>query len=1206
MSKHETRKRGSAILAFTLAALLALGTVSPALAANTAGSVGKYYSEFNSLIDVVNAESELNKQIGAEGFVLLKNEQNNLPFGGGVKNISVFGKNSVDPVYSGSGSSGGTSGNTVSIIASLESAGFNVNPALVAFYNDLEASGAKRPSMGFASYNYHSYFPTAETPLSSYTDAVKNSYAKYNDAAVIVFSRTGGEGTDLPRSSFVTEEFAGLVPDPNNARAFPTFEDLANPNYKVYGGQGRVSDPYEHYLELDDNEEALLAEVTAKFDRVVVILNSSNVMEIGENITSNPKVQSVIWAPGAGQNGFDALGKILNGTVNPSGRTTDTFIADFTKDPAYQNFANNNVGYYANGTAGNQYRTEDGQTYENNFADFLGVEGVEYEEGIYLGYKYYETRGFTDGEDWYNAAVNYPFGYGLSYTTFEWSVGEVKISNGTLNQDSVISVDVTVTNTGMYAGKDVVELYFSAPYTNGKTEKSHVVLGAFEKTRTLRPSESQTVTLTFSGFDMASFDAYDKDGDGHKGHELDAGTYTLYIGRDAHDAWTNGTALTISLASDINIDTDPTTGAAIAPRFTESTAEMEGHVLSRADWEGTFPTTPTEDDLMKSDEWLAKFAMPLADGATADNAFVQPWYDENNPRYGGKAPWYSATAPAFRSEDQAYSAENPAPIQLIDMAGVAYNDPKWDTFVSQLTINQSYETMQATMFQFNAIGALGAPVAGHSDGPVGLTGAWVGGGAALLMPLAADYKFSFATETLVGCTWNKDIAKRQGELIGDYGLWVNIVGWYGPGVNIHRTPFSGRNFEYYSEDATLSGYMVSNVIAGARSKGMVTFMKHFALNDSETNRDTDGIATWADEQTMRETYLKAFEWAVKKGGSNGAMSAFNRIGFDWCGASYALLTETLRGEWGFTGVIITDAHGAGQGCMNANQMIRAGNNMSLDSRADSIARIVNSDESNTPTQLTALHNTVKDILYNQLNSAAMSNGYKVESVTYSANSANASGASFNATQGASFSASIADETSQDDSYVILLGTLPEGLTLNNKTGEITGTVSKSAAVGSYTIQVAKTLKGVNVAGGEAYLFSSSITKGFGGMNGLVRFTINVADDGVADPAETVSVTGFEKIGSIGDTDYYAFLMSDGTEYYYTVTNGRQGADGADGPAGPAGPAGATGAAGAAGAAGTAEGGSNALSIVALLIGIAGLGVGAFSLVSGKKKETSKV
>lgn len=1138
--KTKQRNGQKALVALTMGLFMTCSVVAsvPFTArAESESAAGKYTSDYDSVQGVLDASAELNEQIGDEGFVLLKNRNNNLPFSSRVRNISLFGKNSVNPVMSGTGSSGGTSGETVDIVSSLRNGGYNVNPALINFYNDTEASGAVRPSMGFSSYNYHSYFPTAETPLSKYTQEVKDSYADYGDAAVIVLSRTGGEGTDLPRTSFVSKEDEGKVPSSADARVFPTRDEAEDGSFVAYGGEGRTSDPYEHYLELDDNEEDLIKEVTSKFDKVVVILNTSNVMELDrELLIDNDSVQSIIWAPGGGQNAFNALGRILNGSVNPSGRTTDTFAADFTKDPVWQNFGNNNVGYYADGTAGNQYILDDGSVYSNNFGNY--VEEVSYEEGIYTGYKYWETRGYTDGEQWYSEAVNYPFGYGLSYTEFKWSVGEVKLSTSTLNENTQISVDVTVTNIGAYAGKDVVELYYSAPYTAGATEKSHVVLGAFAKTDIIKPGKSQTVTLTFSGFDMASFDTYDKDGDGHSGYELDKGDYNLYIGKDAHDSWTNGIKKTVSLASDINIDKDPATGEEISVLFTDSNEEMKDRTLSRNDWEGTFPVAPTWTgaegvDLVRSEEWLSNFDMPLKDGATAANAVIDPSYDEGSP-------WYAESAPSFRADSEAYSAENPAPIQLEDMAGVAYDNPKWDEFVSQLTVDQCYEMMQATQFQFNAQDAVGSPVAGHSDGPLGLTGAWVGGGNSLLKPLAfiSLEKFGFATETLVGCTWNTDLAYRQGKLVGDYGLWAHVVGWYAPGANIHRSPFSGRNFEYYSEDATLSAYMLTSVVEGAREKGMVTFLKHYALNDQETNRDTNSVATWADEQTMRENYFKPFEWAIKKSDANGLMSAFNRIGFDWCGANYTLLAELTRGEWGFKGVVITDAHGSGYGSMNANQMIRAGNDMSLDSASGSIARIVNSEEANTPTQLTALHNAMKHIFYTVVNSAAMNNGLGSygASISYTA-----TGASVEVGANGMVDIDVSDGE-EGATYTIMTGSLPAGVELDNATGKISGTIADSVTAGTYTVRIAKVLAGAGE--GEYYLNSAYNAWG---LNGMVTFTITVTEDGATANVQTpVSVIGFEKLSSVDNVDYYVFYMSDGTEYYFTVTNGVDGADGVDG------------------------------------------------------------
>lgn len=1193
------RKKSKALVALVMGTAMTCSVVCAtgfsAFAAKE--DIVKYKSEFNSVQEVLDASEKLNAQIGDEGFVLLKNNQNNLPFTSEVKNVSVFGKNSVNPVYSGTGSSGGTSGSTIGIIESLQNVGLKVNPALVSFYKDNVASGPQRASMGFSSYNYHSYFATAETPQSKYTQAVKDSYKDYDDAAVIVLSRTGGEGTDLPRASYVKEADEGKVPIADEARAFPTFEDKADASYKYYGGEGRTTDPHQHYLELDDNERALINEVTSKFDKVVVILNTANVMELDrELLINNDKVQSIIYAPGGGQNAFGAIGRILKGQVNPSGRTADIFAADFTKDPTWQNFGNNNIGFHKDGTAGNQYRNEDGTTFETNFNDFFGIEQVEYEEGIYLGYKYYETRGFTDGDEWYNAAVNYPFGYGLSYTNFEWEVGDVKMNTSALTEKTEISVDVKVTNTGTYAGKEVVQLYYSAPYTAGKTEKSHVVLGAFEKTDVIRPGTSKTVTLTLNGFDMASYDAYDKDGDGHVGYELDAGDYNFYVGKNSHDSWKNGAKKTVNLASDLNIDKDPATNADISSRFETSTEYMEGRVLSRNDWEGTFPKAPTEDDLIKEEEWLNNFAMPLKEGATADNAVLASWYDEANPNYPnasgnpGHAPWYSATAPSFRAEAQAYTAENKAPIQLADMAGVAYDDVKWTEFLNQLTVNQAYELMQATQFQFNANEALGIPAAGHSDGPLGLTGAWVGGGQSLLSPFGGLAKFGFATEALIGCTWNKDIARRQGELVGDYGLWAHVVGWYAPGANIHRSPFSGRNFEYYSEDATLTGLMLTEVVGGARSKGMVTFMKHYALNDQETNRDTDGIATWADEQTMRENYFKPFEWAIKRADANGAMSSFNRIGFNWTGANYEFLTELTRNEWGFKGVVITDAHSSGQGCMNGNQMVRCGNDMSLDSRANSVARIVNSEESNTPTQLTALYNSIKHILYTQVNSAGMYNGVSNfgKAITYTSPETT----TVEVKPGENVNLSVTDGT-EDSAYVIITGKLPNGVALNGNA--ITGVVAQDVKAGTYTVEVAKVSS--QSGAGEGFL-NSRYKAGFS-AGGSVSFKITVTEDGAtANVVQPVSVVGHEKTGSIGNVDYYALIMSDGTEYYYTVTNGAPGDKGEPGTPGEPGEPGAPGEKGDKGDKGSGCGGS--IAGTAALSGVA-LAAVAATVVFRRKK-----
>lgn len=1016
-------------------------------------------SSYKSLQDLLDDSADVNRQIAEGGYVLLKNNNSALPFASSVKKVSLFGRNSMDPVYSGSGSSGGTQGQTIDIKTSLENAGYEVNPKLAEFYNGCD----KRSGIA----HHGAYAFTGEAAQSEYPADVKSSYDQYNDAAVIVISRTGGEGQDLPTVSYADSE--------GQKTTQKTLPEAGTNVSALKGGYGRESDPTQHFLELDDNEKALINAVTAKFDKVVLILNSVTSFELDRQLlVNNDKVQSIIWAPGAGPGGFNALGKMLNGTLNPSGRLTDTFAADFKSNPAIKDFADNEV------YRGNAYLNTDGTEHKTSFwagnpASDGMVFGNQYTEGIYMGYKYYETRGYTDGDTWYNSNVNYPFGYGLSYTSFDWKVGKVALSTDTLTAKTKIGVEVEVKNTGSVAGRDVVQLYFSAPYTNGKTEKSHVVLGAFEKTELLKPNETQKVKLVFDAFDMASFDTYDKDGDGHKGYELDKGEYNIYIGTDAHSAWKNGNAKkktkqTIKLAADVNIDKDPTTDADIALRFDDCNEEMKNKTLSRADWEGTFPKTPTVDDRKRSAEWLKGFDLPVTEDSTAANAIVDPEWDKDKP-------WYSATAPAFAAEEK--TGEEAGIIKLPDLVGVAYDDPKWDAFLSQFTVDEAYSVVQGHMFCFQGFDKFGVPNAGNSDGPTGLNGSWVGGGDNVVKPMTSgDYKICFAPETLVACTWDKDLAYQQGLMFGEYGLWMHVAGWLGPAANMHRNPFGGRNFEYYSEDATLSGAIVSNVIAAARSKGIVTYMKHFALNDQETSREDNLVASWADEQTIRENYLKPFEWAVKKGKSNGAMTSFNRIGFTWAGANYGLLTGIFRNEWGFMGHTLTDAHQSGNGAMFTAQMIRCGTDMTLDGRANSISQIANNAEQNTPTHLTALWNSCKHILYTEANSSAMYYT-KGNTVTYDA----VKNTTVSAAKGGTVSLSVSDG-SDGSEYIIFVGRLPDGLKLEN--GVITGTIASDAKAGDYKVKVVKLLPNAT----DKTYYNNSIQTN---LKGSIEFTVTVTE-----------------------------------------------------------------------------------------------------------------
>lgn len=1089
-------KRNSIMSKAVSLGLCAVTALSPAVTAYAeGGAVNKYFSDYGTMTEVYEAGTELNKKITSEGYVLLKNDESSLPLAQNSK-VSVFGKNSA------------------SVADALVKSGFDVNQDLAAFYADNALSG-EGPSFE----NHASFWPTGETPQSAYPESLTESYSKYGGTAVVVFAREGGEGSDLPRTSFAAEEGQAAP-----SVAYPTRYDLESGTFMPVGGMGRESDPFEHYLELDDHEEALLdmLQASSEFDNIVVLLNTSYAMEVNFlRDEKYSKVKSCVWMTGTGANGEESVGEILNGTVNPSGRTPDILQADFSSDPAWENYANNFTGNETDGfdaAKGNEYTLPDGSIYKD--ARGLAYYEVSYEEGIYNGYHYYETRGYTDGEEWYDAHMVYPFGYGLSYTDFTWEIENASPQSGSgLTADDTISVDVKVTNTGTVAGKDVVQLYYEAPYTEGGIEKSKVELGDFAKTQILEPGASETVTLTMDVRDMQSYDYNDANNNGFAGYEVEAGAYKLYVSQNSH-SWASEDTNVIEYMVDgegLTFAEDEVTGNSVENRFDYINEEMEGRVLSRSDWEGTWPSRPlwydvtddttidplwsawyrtqhdgadwTQEDtsvtpkylaqgaaeLVKEKEWLDNYEMPIAD----EEFTLKDSYDEANPRYeDGKAPWYSEEAPAFCAEEDAYTEENPAPIQLADLAGLDFDDPKWDEFLAQFTVKQCVEQL-ITAFNFVPNKAMGVPNSTHGDGPFGIGRAF--DLIAYLQPgdmMEPDQLIDFTSQVALAATFNKELAREYGNVNGNFGLWAKLTGWYSPGINIHRTPFSGRNNNYCSEDAVLTGKMLAQVCAGCQSYGMITFMKHFALNDQETNRDNTGVATWADEQTMRQIYLKPFEIAVKEGGSLGMMSSFNRIGFDWAGASYELLTDIARGEWGFDGIYITDAAGTTQAAnyMNANMMIRAGQDLSLDGVPGGYfidqdtgvpmlcTGLSSTDKANTATHLTALRNCVHRTLYTVLNSAAMLNGktmyptsYDVsitgETVKWGKDTNEEEFVKLTAKIGEAVELDVADKDLADVEYVLYAGKLPEGLVLDRMTGTIAGTVADSVEPGTYRITI---------------------------------------------------------------------------------------------------------------------------------------------------------
>ena len=797
------------------------------------------------------------QEICEEGMILLKNEGNALPLAAGAK-ISVFGKNSVNLVYGGSGSAQpDADGERKTIFDSLSSAGFEYNATLKSFYENKNASGEGRSSNPSMENKGVKTLKTGETDISKYTTDVVNSYSTYKDAAVVVFSRIAGENWDLPRAA-----------DDNDNR---------------------------HYLELDNNERALLQHIIDNgFEKIIVLMNSSNYLDLGflyektggaDYTAFGNKVNAAINIGSTGANGIMALGRILKGEVTPSGHTVDLVYTNYKNDPTWQNFGGN---FKENGDA---YLTSGGGSTQYYL--------VEYEENIYMGYRYYETRGHVEGEEWYGSNVVYPFGYGLSYTTFERSIANSAELVAPMDANETFDVEVKVRNSGtQYSGKDVVQLYVTAPYTNNGIEKAYKVLVGFAKTKLLAPGEEDTVTITVNPYDFASFDNHDKNANGFKGWELDKGEYVFHVATDSHN---DIATFSKQLVADAKFDKDPVTEYEVKPLFDDVTEHMNPEQsLSRTNFAGTFPQTITDQERRTPAEILAKLDS----------------YETTNDEVYDKVPKMNAGVS----------------IKLQELVGAAYDDGLWDQFLDQMTFEEMLKLFNEGCYSTADIERLGIPRTISADGPTGLV-CFLNN----VTPLGEKEVYGtcyYQSECLLAQTYNLELATKQAHAIGDEAFAGNergdglpYPGWYAPGVNLHRSPFSGRNTEYYSEDPFLTGKFAAKVIAGVQEKGVYANVKHFALNDQETHRSAYGIATWCDEQAMRELYLKAFEIAVKEGESHGLMTSFNRIGTEWAGGSYRLCTTILRNEWGFKGSVICDYHT--DTYMDSKQMLFAGGDLNL-------------------------------------------------------------------------------------------------------------------------------------------------------------------------------------------------------------------------------------------------------------------------------------
>ncbi len=791
--------------------------------------------------------TEVAVQIGEEGIALLENDDNILPMAKGDK-LNVFGWASINPILGGAGS--GALNNayaTTDILQSLKDAGIETNSELSQFYTDYKAD---RPEVGMWAQDW----TLPEPNVSLYTDSLISNAKEFSDTAMIVISRSGGEGADLPANMPAVVD--GSFQDGTTYTA-GTYDDSLN--------EGNDWDAGDHYLQLSNREEEMIDLVCKNFDKVILVYNGANAFELGF-VNDYAQIKGVLWTAGQGHVGMKALGEIIAGEVNPSARLIDTYVYDFEETPWWNNFGDFN------------YKNMDDMSYTST--GFTGVEStsyvsfINYVEGIYVGYKFFETAA-AEGLIDYDKIVQYPFGYGLSYTTFDQKMGEITESDGTL------SFDVTVTNTGSVAGKDVIEVYFNPPYTNGGIEKASANLVQFEKTDILEPGASQTITVSFDLEDMASYDYKDA-----KGYVLEAGDYIISINKDSHNIIDSKTYTVASEIKGRNSDQTEVTN-----RF--DFAEGEVNYLSRADGFANYAeaiSAPTDYNM--TDEAKASF------------------YNISN--------YLTPEATAADEDPNAAAITTGADngIKLKDMVGIDKDDPMWDQFMDQLTLDEMNDIISLGGYQTNSIDSVGKIRTNDCDGPSSINNNFTGVGS-----------LGFPVGVVISATFNKQLAHDFGYYIGVMADEMDTSGWYAPAMNIHRTAFAGRNFEYYSEDGVISGYIAGNSVAGAWENGVYAYMKHFALNDQEQNR-LDMLCTWSNEQAIREIYLKPFEACVKDYGCLAVMSSFNYIGNRWAGGCSELLMDVLRGEWGFKGFVLTDYFGV-YGYMSSDQAIRNGTDMML-------------------------------------------------------------------------------------------------------------------------------------------------------------------------------------------------------------------------------------------------------------------------------------
>ena len=1068
-TKSTARRLGG--IAVAVALTMSLGATS------LVASAENWVTDFDSREEAWNAAEELNKEIAGEGMVLLKND-GTLPVEKGAR-VSVLGV-AQDNIVETSGS----------VTESLKNAGYKVNPTLENFYaNDSSA-----------------YMSEAEL-----TAAAENSMDLYSDVAVIVIGRgAAGEARDRQidtrydvngdaftlEGEVEDEKYLGEDTGWTHENHFKEFDESGKENKES-------AVEYKHELQLMHSEEELIKLAKEKCDKIVVLYSSANQFEMG-NLQDDEDINAILWIGRPGDGGMDAIGEVLNGTINPSGKLVDEWTRDLTNDPTYANIR--------------LTRYSDGDLTEN---DIFGDKPsqftyYDYEESIYLGYKYYETYWYeasqptsqlnptvsgeaATADEWYAHNVVYPFGYGLSYTDFSFKLEGITDNNGEALGATVATADlsssagspakietltakVAVTNTGDVAGKEVVQAYVTMPYTSGETEKAYLNLVGFAKTDTLAPGETQVVEVTFNVQDFASYDNTDADEDGHKGYELDAGDYTIhFMTSSSHTNFGEDdyASFEFTLAEDANLDLDDYSGNAIENRFSEENGDYYGLLLSegsndkmvelsRSDFDGTQPTSPTyasEETSINSTTTLSKEAISTLNKyryIDADNFgeegyfeaddFMTPYdyFLESNPN-GIPDTWTQGAGVV--GEDGMYD------IVLADMAGKAWDSADWDTFLNQMTWEEFAVILNYGYHGTLAIDTIGKLETSDENGPNHMFN-----------------NFFWAFEPMIASTWNVELAERQGIMAGNMLLMLDCTGWYGPGANIHRSAFSGRSAEYYSQDSLLSGYIGAAVVSGAQSRGIAVYIKHFGLYDQAPNS-----ATWhgvnASEQVIRETYMPAFRMTMQEGGASATMNEYGRIGAVYAGHNYQLMSGLAREEWGWEGFTVTDmirnqesadgliragavledgdlANGWGGGWISGTYTLNSygktdftgsrGLSGAWDEESNSV--LINGESDDEQWYCARL--AVKRYLYELANSAGTYNGITDRDIEET----------IDATQGTALAETriLADSyyTDHDITTEITAGTLPQGMTLAD--GVLSGTPVES---GTFNVTVSVTADG---------------------------------------------------------------------------------------------------------------------------------------------------